>query len=211
MTSVFALPSPQSWCAVDRDPTLLARLPKGVATRCLELGALDVPGLFDGVHVVTASALLDLVSEGWIARLARHCRDAGAAALFALNYDGRSTCSPPDADDEFVREHFNRHQRSSDKGFGLAAGPQAADDAAESFGACGYRVRRERSDWQLSPDMADLQTALIEGWAHAAREIMPRETARIDSWLARRIAHVRARRSRIQVGHQDLVAVPTCR
>jgi SAM-dependent methyltransferase len=201
------LPDPQAWCALDRDPELLARLPAGVTTRCLELGDLDVPGLFDDVHLVTASALLDLASADWIASLAGHCREAGAAALFALNYDGRSSCSPADADDEFVREEFNRHQRSSDKGLGLAAGPDAADEAAKSFGACGYQVRRERSDWVLTPEMVDLQTALIEGWADATREIAPREIARIDAWLARRLAHVRAGRSRIQVGHQDIVVV----
>ena len=204
------LPSPQSWSAVDRDPELLTRLPEGVTTRCLELGALDTPGLFDHVHLVTASALLDLVSEDWMTRLARRCRDAGAAALFALNYDGRSSCSPVDADDEFVREQFNRHQRSSDRGFGLAAGPQAADEAAQAFGACGYKVRRERSDWVLTPDMVDLQAALIEGWADATREIAPHAAARIDAWLARRLASVRAGRSRIEVGHEDLIACLGC-
>jgi SAM-dependent methyltransferase len=199
------LPSPQSWVAVDRDAHLLARLPAGVTTRCLELGDLGAPGLFDQVHLVTASALLDLVSKDWIVRLARHCRDAGAAALFALNYDGRSSCSPVDGDDEFVREQFNRHQRSRDKGFGLAAGPQAADEAATAFGACGYQVRCERSDWILTPDMIELQVALIEGWAHATREIAPHEIARIDAWLARRLEHVHAGCSRIEVGHQDIV------
>jgi len=200
------LPSPQAWYAVDRDLELLARLPRSVTTRCLELGVLDAPDLFDEVHLVTASALLDLVSAEWIGQLARRCRDAGGAALFALNYDGRSSCSPMDADDEFVREQFNRHQRSNDKGFGLAAGPEAADEAAKSFGACGYNVRRERSDWILTPDMVDLQTALIEGWADATREIIPHEVARIDAWLARRLASVRAGHSRIEVGHNDLIA-----
>src|SRR5262245_45901018 len=200
------LPSPQSWYAVDRDSNVLARMPAGVTTRCLELGSLDAPDLFDGIHLVTASALLDLVSGEWIARLAGHCREAGAAALFALTYDGRSSSTPADADDEFVREQFNRHQRASNKGFGLAAGPQAADAAAASFVACGYQVRRERSDWVLSPDMVDLQAALIHGWADATREIVPRESARIDAWLARRLAHVRAGCSRIEVGHQDLIA-----
>ena len=107
----------------------MAHLPPGVDARCMELGRLDDPSLFEGVHLVTASALLDLVSSDWIAWLARRCREAGAAALFALNYDGWSRCTPTDSDDEFVLEHFNRHQRSNDKGFGLAAGPDAADEA----------------------------------------------------------------------------------
>jgi SAM-dependent methyltransferase len=200
------LPAPHTWRAVDRDSAVIAHLPPGVDARCLELGRLDDPSLFDGVHLVTASALLDLVSSDWIARLAMQCREAGALVLFALNYNGWSHCTPADPDDGFVLEHFNRHQRSSDKGFGLAAGPDAAGEAARLFAASGYEVRQERSDWHLTPQMDDLQTALIQGWASATREIVPDATDRVDAWLERRLAHVKGGRSRIQVGHMDVAA-----
>jgi hypothetical protein len=203
------LPPGQQWLAVDRDPALLAQVPPHVTTRCLELGTLENPALVSGRHLVTASALLDLVSASWIARLAECCRAAGAAALFALNYDGRSECSPREPEDDLILELFNRHQRSSDKGFGTAAGPDAADCAVRCFAAAGYVVRQERSDWELAPEspgINDLQRALIAGWAGAATEVAPDRAVQIGDWLARRLAHVSAGRSRIVVGHQDIAA-----
>ncbi|HEX7140076.1 MAG TPA: class I SAM-dependent methyltransferase [Vicinamibacterales bacterium] len=202
------LPAPQAWTATDRDPSLLARVPAGVETRCMELGSLDDQTLFGGIHLVTASALLDLVSPEWIAQLAERCRLAGASVLFALNYNGWSACTPSDPDDGFVLKHFNRHQRANDKGFGCAAGPEANAVTARSFAERGYEVRTERSDWSLTPELDRLQTSLIEGWAHATSEIVPDETGRLNAWLERRLLHVRLGRSRIMVGHEDVAAWP---
>lgn len=204
------LPSPrdlcQDWTAVDRDPVLLAQVPAYATTRCIELGSLEDPGLFSGRHLVSASALLDLVSASWMAALAARCRYAGAAALFALNYDGRSACHPSEPEDGLILELFNRHQRISNKGFGVAVGPDAADCAVRCFSAAGYRVQWESSDWDLAPGSADLQRALIAGWAEAAGEIAPERRGLIRSWLARRLNHVERGCSRIQVGHQDVAA-----
>jgi hypothetical protein len=183
---------------------LLAQVPSYATTRCLELGSLDDPGLFSGRHLVTASALLDLVSTSWMVSLAGRCRAAGAAGLFALNYDGRSLCWPREPEDDMVLELFNRHQRASDKGFGLAVGPDAADCVSRCFAAAGYSVRRERSDWELRPTLRDLQRRLIAGWAQAAAEIAPGRTDLIRSWLARRLDHVERGRSWVHVGHQDV-------
>ena len=79
------------WLLVDHDPGLLAQVPaaSGVETRCLELSTLDDREIFDGRALVTASALLDLVSEEWLRVLAVRCAESGAAVLFALSYDGR--------------------------------------------------------------------------------------------------------------------------
>jgi hypothetical protein len=200
------LPGPWAWRAVDRDAALMTRLPAGVEARCLDLGRLDDPELFSGVRLVTASALLDLVSPQWIGKLAARCRDVDAAVLFALNYNGWSSSTPVDPDDHFVLDLFNRHQRSNDKGFGLAAGPGAVDDTVNAFTRVGYEIRTARSDWNLAPDADRLQIALIEGWACAASEMAPRDLDRIGRWLGRRLAHVRAGRSQIMVGHVDLAA-----
>jgi len=229
------LPSEQTWLAVDHDAALLAELParmsrwatdrgyevsgdagglviRGAGLRCdiaetrrLHLGALGDPTIFSGRHLVTASALLDLVSEGWLRALADRCRASGAAALFALTYNGQSSCLPVEPEDDTIRLLMNRHQKT-DKGFGAAAGPDATDDAARCFAAVGYRVRRDTTDWVLPPDVRDLQRRLIEGWAEAAAEIAPGQSAMIDDWLARRLAHVDAGRSRLTVGHEDLAA-----
>ena len=146
----------------------------------VETSIVDLASAFDpegenicaGRGLVTASALLDLVSEGWLRKLAGKCRDAGAVVLFALTYNGDMRCLPEEAEDGEVRDLVNRHQRS-DKGFGPALGPDAAESAARAFAAAGYEVQRERSDWVLEENDSNLQAQLIEGWAEAAAAIAP--------------------------------------
>jgi hypothetical protein len=213
------IPAPQRWLLVDYDATLLAEAqartvawsdPLGceVRTRRLDLVTVDRPDIFAGRHLVTASALLDLVSRRWLEILAARCREVHATAFFVLNYNGASRCTPPEPEDEEIRTLMNRHQHS-DKGLGgLAAGPAAADCANQCFSAVGYDVRLEPSDWVLRPDQRDLQRQLIQGWAHAALEMAPGRRRAIYDWLGRRLSHVEAGRSHIIVGHDDLAAWP---
>lgn len=179
------------------------RLNCRVHMRRVDVADLASTTIFSGRALVTASALLDLVSEPWLRGLAERCRDEASAVLFALNYDGRIHCEPEEAEDELIRELVNRHQRT-DKGFGAALGSDAAATAERLFAGGGYQVQREPSDWVLSPDAHGLQQALIDGWAQAAAEMDPGESARIRSWRARRLAHVARGRSRLRVGHQDV-------
>jgi hypothetical protein len=173
-----------------------------------DLGTLDDLRIFEGRHIVTASALLDLVSESWLRALAARCRAGNALALFTITYNGRFECTPADAEDEMVRDLFNRHQKT-DKGLGgPAAGPGAAALAEQCFLEAGYRVRREPSDWQLGPADRDLQRLLIEGWADAATEMAPDRAPDIARWRARRLAPVDAGHSHVVVGHHDLAAWP---
>jgi hypothetical protein len=231
------LPAAQRWLAVDRDATLLAELPQRMASwsaargyetmmergRCVvrsqnldcqveteqrDLGTLDDERLFAGRHLVTASALLDLVSESWLLALATHCRAAGALALFAITYNGRFTCAPTEGEDDMVRELMNRHQRSAKGLGGPAAGPGAAMRASQFFAGVGYHIRHEPSDWTLGPAEHGVQRLLIDGWAQAATEISPERATIIERWHARRLAHIDAGRSRIVVGHDDLAAWP---
>ena len=205
----------QEWLLVDHDPALLGQVSSpsraGEAehrfeTRQLDLAALADAGddIFDGRALVTAAALLDLVSETWLRALAARCRERGAAVLFALSYDGRIQCSPADPEDDGIRDFVNQHQRT-DKGFGPALGPGATDAAERCFASLGYQVQRETSDWVLSPESDQLQRQLIEGWAESAMTMAPERSASIRGWLTRRLAHVASGRSRLVVGHQDLV------
>jgi hypothetical protein len=211
---VARLPRPQRWLLVDRDAVLLAQAPRApiphvqTETRQVDLAAMtDDPmrELFDGRALVTASALLDLVSERWVLALAARCREAGAAALLALSYDGRIECTPADEDDDPVQQLVNDHQHR-DKGFGPAQGPAATDCAERAFTALGYRVQRDRSDWILRSDASPLQRELIDGWARAAIDMAPARAASIDAWRARRLTHVTNGRSELRVGHEDLAA-----
>jgi hypothetical protein len=165
-----------------------------------ELAVVDLPtgGL------VTAAALLDLVSRAWLDELARRCRDARAAVCFALSYDGRTTAVPAEPEDDDVLDLFNRHQLG-DKGFGTALGPGAAPAAEAAFASLGYEVRVASSDWTIGADAHELQLALLGGWLEAAVEIAPDRRAALTAWHERRRAHVLAGRSTLVVGHVDLV------
>jgi len=206
------LPRPQQWVVVDRNAELLAdlrarttRLDIEIDTRQMDLGSLD-PALFERRHLVTASALLDLVSGAWLRSLAQHCRAAGAAALFTITYNGRSSCEPPEPEDDWVRDLLNRHQKR-DKGLGgPAEGPDAVACAQRCFAEAGYRVECAPSDWRLGPDQTAMQRMLIDGWAEAAGEMAPERAPAVAGWRARRLAHLDAGRSHILVGHDDLAA-----
>ena len=183
-----------------------AQLECQVATQTMDLASLDTADLFAHRHLVTASALLDLVSEEWLRSLAARCRAAGAAALFTLTYNGRSSSSPVEPEDEMILDLFNRHQRT-DKGLGgRAAGPDAAACAVRAFTECGYHVESEPSDWTLGASETELQRQLIDGWAMAATEIEPAAAATIESWRVRRLGHLDTGLSRLVVGHDDVAA-----
>lgn len=168
-----------------------------------QLAAVDLPA----GGLVTAAALLDLVSRAWLDELAQRCRTARAAVCFALSYDGRTTAIPTEPEDGEVLELFNRHQ-TGDKGFGPALGPGAAAAAEAAFAAVGYDVRLARSDWVVDSQARALQLALFDGWRDAASEIAPDRRAVLASWHERRSAHVAAERSTLVVGHVDLVGWP---
>ena len=180
---------------------------RGIFNR--EVDRRPSPGVvscFDGRALVTTSALLDLLSAPQVLTLARLCHEARASVLFALTYDGRITCTPPEPEDEALRDLVNRHQRT-DKGFGPALGPDATAHMARALNDLGGQVRVEPSDWALGPESAELQRQLLAGWASAAREIAPEQSGAIATWLTRRHAYVHAGRSRIAVGHQDLLGI----
>lgn len=229
------LPGRQRWLVVDRSPDLLelvtgrtaawaaargsechatatglrvrhASLDCEIETRQRDLRVLDDAALFAGRQLVTASALLDLVSESWLQSLAAQCRDAGAAVLFALTYNGESSCSPVEPEDELVRELLNRHQHT-DKGLGgVAAGPDAVACAERCFIDAGYQVRITPTNWNLGPAQSDMQRYLIGDWTRAAVELAPDLLSRLTSWRDRRLAHLEAGRSRMVVHHHDLAA-----
>jgi hypothetical protein len=172
--------------------------PRNLAGDALASLALPRGGL------VTAAALLDLVSTRWLEALAARCEAARAAVCFALTYDGRTVCTPDEPEDTMALDLFNRHQRL-DKGFGPALGPTAASAAEQVLATHRYRVLTERSDWDIGPQHSAMQHALLDGWLAAALEVAPEHTAPLTAWHRRRRAHVEAGRSRLVVGHVDLV------
>jgi hypothetical protein len=154
--------------------------------------------------LVTAAALLDLVSREWVETLAQRCREARTAVSLALCYDGRTTVKPSEPEDAAVLALFNRHQLF-DKGFGPALGMRAVAAAEAAFEAHGYELVVATSDWLIGPSDHALQLALLDGWLGAALERAPESRMALTSWHERRRAHVLAGGSEMLVGHVDLV------
>ena len=200
---------PPQWELVDHDPALLASVDAAPDVNTVERDLRELDDeLFAGRALVTASALLDLVSDAWLRQLVSRCCAHHAAALFALTYDGRLSFAPAEPGDALIRDLVNRHQRT-DKGFGPALGPAAVATAAELFSAAGYQVRVAASDWILrrasAPD--PLQEQLIDGWANAATDIAADHAGIIEAWRQKRRGHVASGQSVLTVGHQDLAAL----
>jgi hypothetical protein len=206
---------PQHWHLLDHDESLLATAGQQ-AFPTVEVTAhrVDLRTLPDGLlgpggpTLVTGSALLDLVSPAWLEGLADRLRSMDAVALFVLSYDGRIVCDPADPLDAEVRDLVNRHQRT-DKGFGPAAGPDATATLAGCLVKNGYTVHVASSDWDLGGESAELQRQLVAGWAGAASHLAPQRAAAISAWQAQRFESIAGGRSRVRVGHQDLLAYPT--
>ena len=218
------LPGPQQWTLIDHDADLLARAEAAGTTaevRCVQ-GDLTEAGLpaVAQADLVTCSALLDLVTEDWLDRLARACRAAGCGAYLALTYDGAMQWSAAasgddgpggagDPDDAAIREAVNAHQRR-DRGPATALGPDAAAAAETLLRAVGYRTWRLPSPWRLGPAERALALALIDGWEEAALDLSPppAEARRIRAWAWRR-RRTAAGRFGLAVGHQDVLALPS--
>jgi hypothetical protein len=230
------LGSSQRWLMVDHDPALLAALPGalqaggqrgGYRVTSGEAGALRLTGpAFDATVVphrldlaqdlsalplpegalLTASALLDLVSARWLDELISRAGHARATLLFTLSVDGRVLWDPADADDDLVQGAFAAHQ-GRDKGFGAALGPAAAGWCQARLSATGWGTQAARSDWRIDGARSPaLLQALIDGTADAAAEQCPDGREVFRAWQERRGARLQA--TRLMVGHTDLAARP---
>lgn len=200
----------QQWLMVDHDATLLNRIPAPGDGVAIVRQRLDLMASLDALpwhaaHLVTASALLDLVSEAWLHRLVAACASTRVPVLFTLNVDGRHDWTPRDPGDDEVGALFALHQRR-DKGFGPALGPQAIATLLPALRGAGYRVFQARSDWRVPASAQAMQAALIDGMAAAAREQAPDAAITVQAWQQRR--HLLAGQARLRVGHEDVLALP---
>src|SRR5207253_1480066 len=118
-----------------------------------------------GTSLVTASAVLDLLSEAEIDRLAGAC--AGCPTLLTVSVLGRVEFDPVDPLDEELAAAFNDHQRRRGR-----SGPDAFQVACAAFSRNSL-VYREMSPWRLGPADAALIEEWLHGWVSAAGEQCP--------------------------------------
>ena len=209
------LPARQHWDLVDNDPRLLnaACAPNFASDVGRNAVQLDLNSDLETVlkypsDLITTSALLDLVSEAWLERFARHVAAHATPVYAALTYDGRVEFSPVDPTDAVIVETVNAHQRT-DKGFGPALGPLAAAAAINKFESLGYSIVQAKSDWLIRTADRSIQIELLNGWAGAAREMQLLPSRKIDGWLTRRLRAVDQCASTMRVGHVDFFATPS--
>jgi hypothetical protein len=210
------LPGPQHWIMYDRDADLLEHAkaemtdtaadgaPVTVETRQRDITRLTSADLA-GASLVTASALLDMLTAEEIDRIVAACVGAGCPTLLTISVIGRVTLTPPDPLDAEVLDAFNAHQRRSAGGRKLL-GPDAVDATVEAFGRHGVDVLVRPSHWRLDADRADLTAEWFDGWLGAACEQRPELTGPATAYARRRLAAVAAGELGVVVEHNDLLA-----
>lgn len=193
------------WRLIDNDPKLLAEAARrgGGKVETVEMDLRRVEAIpLDGVSLVSASALFDLVSAEWIDALADRLAETHTGIYAALSYDGMLEWDPSDIDDSAAQNAFNADQRTV-KSFGPALGPDGASHLAEAMKTRGFEVHVAQSPWCLGDADAALQRSLLEGIAEAAARS---GMINADDWLARRLNAVE--KARCTVGHVDVLALP---
>jgi trans-aconitate methyltransferase len=211
------LPGPQHWVLHDRDGDLLeaaAADPPGPAADgsavTLETKQSDINDLghdeLGDATLITASALLDMLTADELSGLADLCVAVACPALLTLSVTGRVELTPADTLDLRVAAAFNAHQRRTARG-GALLGPDAPRVAIEEFGRRGAEVVVRSSPWRLGASDADLIAEWFGGWLWAAREQEPELIAETTSYRRRRLAEA-AGQLQVTVDHADLLVLP---
>ncbi|MCL7929840.1 glycosyltransferase [Halomonas llamarensis] len=219
---------PQHWQLIDHDPVLLQQARKrcavlrdgdsqSVTVKTLTCSLTELSSRWPvQADVISASALLDLVSAEWLDVLVARCAEYRQALLIALSITGEWHLTDArdaplkDPDDAYIHALFNAHQQR-DKGFGAALGGRAHCELVKRLNAAGFYVEEAASPWRLKAGQAEhtaLLHPLIDGWAQAAIEQAPEARERINAWRAQRLAQVEAGDLGAFVDHRDMWARP---
>jgi hypothetical protein len=213
------LPRPQHWVLHDRDSALLAiaaaELPGATAdgtavtgeTRQGDITRLTATDLA-GADLVTASALLDMLTAEELERVVTACVGARCAAMMTISVVGRVDLTPRDPLDQVVADAFNSHQRRTTDGRRLL-GPDAVGAAVDAFTRLGADVLVRPSPWRLGPAHAALATEWFTGWVAAAVAQCPDLGVDIAPYARRRLAEAADGRLGVSVHHSDLLAIPS--
>ena len=212
------LPGPQHWILHDRDADLLTVAAAGHPGPAADRAAVTVeprqsdiirldPGDLAGADLITASALLDMLTETELADLVTLCTGSGCPVLLALSVMGRVSLTPPDPLDQRVAGAFNAHQRRITRR-GRLLGPDAVKFAVEACERRDAEVLVRDSPWALDARHAELAAEWFTGWVAAACEQEQALAAETGAYSRRRLAQLAVGRLAVTVDHADLLILP---
>ena len=202
------------WRLVDNDPELLAEAihrhseDYSIESFLVDLSATQKLPL-ESVSLITASALLDLVSSNFIRDLCQLIREKNehqpVGFYSALNYDGCIKWTPFHSLDAAILMNFNADQRR-DKGFGPALGPDATDFLKTQFHSTKFQCLSAKSPWLLGSADYLLTESLINGISDVAIQTDGLTNSDIQDWKTFRIKNVRT--GTCYLGHTDILVLP---
>ena len=203
------------WRLVDNDPELLAEaVHKHSEEYSIESFLVDLSATqklpLESVSLITASALLDLVSSNFIRDLCQLIKEKNEGRPLgfysALNYDGCIKWTPFHPLDAAILMNFNTDQRR-DKGFGPALGPDATDFLKTQFHSTKFQCLSAKSPWLLGSADYLLTESLINGISSVAIQTDELTNSDIQDWKTFRIKNVRT--GTCYLGHTDILVLPS--
>lgn len=208
----------QHWVVHDLDADLLRVAAAGRPGRAADGAAVtvearhtDIAALCQrdlaGATLITASALLDLLTEEELTGLIATSARPGCPILLTLSVVGHVKLIPVDPLDRRVAAAFDAHQRRVSTR-GRLLGPDAVALAAERFGRLGAEVLVRPSPWRLGALRAGLVAEWLVGWVGAACEQDVALAARAQPYTRRRLAQAAAGQLNVTVDHADLLVLP---
>jgi len=214
------LPGPQRWVLRDGDADIVEHLDlrtvvdsagRPVTSEVVVEHLASLPSdAFQGAAAVTASALLDVVTEAEAVHVVAACVAARTPALFSLSVTGTVRVHPAERHDETehaIASAFNDHQRREAAGRRML-GPDAVGRVAALFADAGWNVRTAATPWQLAHARTALMREWVDGWVGAALEQRPELASEAIGYRDRRLAQAAHGRLRVTVAHEDLLAWP---
>ena len=202
------------WRLVDNDPELLAEAVHrhseeySIESFLVDLSATQKLPL-ESASLITASALLDLVSSNFIRDLCQLIKEKNEGRPLgfysALNYDGCIKWTPFHPLDAAILMNFNTDQ-GRDKGFGPALGPDATDFLKTQFDSAKFQCLSAKSPWLLGSADYLLAESLINGISDVAIQTNGLTNSDIQDWKTYRIKNVRT--GICYLGHTDILVLP---
>ncbi len=212
---------PQHWTLLDADQELLAR------ARCLNQPLVSDPNytletvfadLTSGFgflnreySLVTATALLDLVSEAWIKKFVMALKHNNLSFYCSITPNNRIEIDPKDNLDKKVICTFNSH-RYSDKGFGMSLGGHATDFTIEQLQRSGFNVSSASETWgNRHPNKSFrkiFNAKLVEGISQAANNTKMIDASELKQWTDSRLSAIQNEECEIWFEIMDFIAIP---